>query len=59
MRLWDLQTKKLLRRFEGHRPLVTSVSFTAAGRQAAMDVAEAGGWTQVASARCGDSAGFA
>ena len=34
MRLWDLHTKKLLRRFEGHGPMVNSVSFTAAGRQA-------------------------
>jgi WD40 repeat protein len=34
MRLWDLHTKKPLRRFEGHGPMVNSVSFTAAGRQA-------------------------
>jgi WD40 repeat protein len=34
MRLWNLHTKKLLRRFEGHGPMVNSVSFTAAGRQA-------------------------
>jgi WD40 repeat protein len=62
MRLWDLHTKKLLRRFEGHGQMVASVSFhrrpsprRLRQNAAAMDVAEAGGYTQVAGARRGDS----